>query len=94
MTNGTPGKLAFELHAEQLGGLEVVAHVDRPDIVGDRPRELDRLHHGTGERRHRDDDPLVAGGWPEDELAPHRQLLAGVPVLRFDEQHHSPPGPG
>ena len=54
----------------------VVGDVDRPDVVVDRPSDVDRLDDGPVEARDRDDDPLLAVRRANDEFGVRRPARA------------------
>ncbi len=94
MTSGTSGSWRSQRRAERVGDVEVVGHVDGPDVAADRPPEVDRLDDGPVDAVDRDDHPLLAMRARDDALVADLQLACLGLVLAVDEGHDQRRGSG
>ena len=84
--------LAFPVCSDALDGLGVLEDEDRPDVVGERPSDVDGLDHRPVDPGHRDDDSLLAAGCLGHEVGADAELAGAARVLAVDEQHHQDEG--
>ena len=88
MTSGTPGSWRSQRSRSSAAVLGVVGDEHGPDVVGDRPADVDRLDDRPVDARDRDDDPLLAVRRREHDVVADRELAPRRVVLAVDEQHH------
>ena len=74
MTSGTSGQLPLPAGAQRVGHVQVVGHVDGPDVAGDQAPEVDRLDDRAVDPVDRDDDPLLAMRPGQDALVADVEL--------------------
>ena len=75
MTSGTSGSWRSQRRPELLGQLQVVGDVDRPDVAGQRPAEVDGLDDRPVDAVDRDDHPLLAVRAGQDAVVADLELL-------------------